>query len=113
MNKKTLISLLVAGALIAGGLYLYNRNKKATEIKNDLYSESDAIQVAKLVGERDIPYNSKQTKKFVELYNANINKETNEKIKTALNKNESYWSAEDKQAYADLTEYVLKFVPKK
>jgi hypothetical protein len=113
MNKKLIIGLIFGGALIAGGLYLYNRNKKATEMKKDLYSESDAIQVAKLVSERSIPYNSEQTKKFVELYTANINKETNDKIKTALSKSDSYWTAEDKQAFADLTEYVLKFVPKK
>jgi hypothetical protein len=113
MNKKLIIGLVLGGALIAGGLYLYNRNKKANELKNGLTSESDSIQVARLVGERNTPYNSEQTKKFVELYTANINKETNDKIKTALSKSDSYWTAEDKQAFADLNEYVLKFVPKK
>lgn len=113
MNKKTLISLLVAGALIAGGFYLYNRNKKANEFKKNFPAESDAREVARLVGKIGTPYNSEQTKIFVELYISKIDKESKNKIKTALSKNESDWTAEDKQAYADLTEYVLKFVPKK
>jgi hypothetical protein len=113
MNKKLIIGLIFGGALIAGGLYFYNRNKKSNEFKKNFPAESDALEIAKLVGEINIPYNSEQTKIFVELYISKIDKESNKKIKTALNKNESDWSAEDKQAYADLTEYVLKFVPKK
>ena len=113
MNKKLIIGLIFGGALIAGGLYFYNRNKKANEFKKNFPAESDALEIAKLVGEINIPYNSEQTKIFVELYISKIDKESNKKIKTALNKNESDWTAEDKQAYADLTEYVLKFVPKK
>jgi hypothetical protein len=105
MNKKILLPVFVIVALIAGGLYWYNRN--------NFPAESDALEIAKLVGEINIPYNSEQTKIFVELYISKIDKESNKKIKTALNKNESDWSAEDKQAYADLTEYVLKFIPKK
>ena len=113
MNKKLIIGLIFGGALIAGGLYWYNRNKKANEFKKNFPAESEALEIAKLVGEINIPYNSEQTKIFVELYISKIDKESNKKIKTALNKNESDWTAEDKQAYADLTEYVLKFVPKK
>jgi len=113
MNKKLIIGLIFGGALIAGGLYFYNRNKKANEFKKNFPAESDALEIAKLVGEINIPYNSEQTKIFVELYISKIDKESNKKINTALNKNESDWTAEDKQSYADLTEYVLKFVPKK
>jgi hypothetical protein len=113
MNKKLIIGLIFGGALIAGGLYWYNRNKKANEFKKNFPAESEALEIAKLVGEINIPYNSEQKKIFVELYISKIDKESNKKIKTALNKNESDWTAEDKQAYADLTEYVLKFVPKK
>lgn len=113
MNKKILLPVFVIVALIAGGLYWYNRNKKANEFKKNFPAESDALEIAKLVGEINTPYNSEQKKIFVELYISKIDKESNKKIKTALSKNESYWSAEDKQAYADLTEYVLKFVPKK
>jgi len=113
MNKKLIIGLIFGGALIAGGLYWYNRNKKANEFKKNFPAESEALEIAKLVGEINIPYNSEQTKIFVELYISKIDKESNKKIKTALSKNESDWSAEDKQAYADLTEYVLKFIPKK
>lgn len=36
MNKKLIIGLIVAGVVIAGGVYLYNQNKKGTEKKNNV-----------------------------------------------------------------------------
>ncbi len=47
MNKKTIIIGVLVGVAIIGGIYLYNKNKKANE-SNDtgMTTEKDALEFA-------------------------------------------------------------------
>ena len=110
MNKKIIIGLVVAGVVIVGWVYLYNRNKKNAEIKKpvtdnkNLTTQSDATDFLDLIVKRgNKPYNPNQIKKYVELYTTNIDKDLHKRLMIALTKKESEFNTQDK---LDLT--VLK-----
>lgn len=114
MNKKIIIGLVIAGVVIAGGVYLYNRNKKNADSKKpvtdnkNLATQSDALEVLDLISKKDSPLTPEQIKAFVELYTTNIDKDSHAKIKAVLSKKESEWTLEDKLNIVSLTDKVLK-----
>jgi predicted nucleic acid-binding protein len=108
MNKKIIIGLVVAGLVIAGGVYLYNRNKKATDKKNNMATEKDALEVIDLLGKKDTPYTTEQVSKFVPIYTSSIDKDTHKNILTTISKKEAEWSAQDKLYSAQLIQVVNK-----
>ena len=108
MNKKLIIGLIVAGVVIAGGVYLYNRNKKATDKKNNMATEKDAVELIDLLGKKDTPYTTKNVSKFVPIYTSSIDKDTHKNIITAFSKKEEEWSAQDKLYASKLIEVVNK-----
>ena len=107
MNKKLIIGIVLGGALIVGGFYFYNKNKKATELKKYFASESDALQVVDALNKRDTPYTSEQTKKFVDIYKVNVDKDLHTRILSAVNKKESDFNTEDKISSAILIDKVI------
>jgi hypothetical protein len=123
MNKKIIIGVVIAGVVvIAGGLYLNNKNKKAkqkaideekknqvvTKTNNDI-TESDAIEVIDLIDKKDgKPSSIEYVKTFIPLYLSNIDKQTHEKIKSIMMKNESDWTTQDKLTSLILIDKVVK-----
>jgi hypothetical protein len=106
MNKKTIIiGLIITGVVIAGGIYLYQRNKKAKEV---VVSDVDAMEVIDLLNKRDTPLSADNSKLFVDLYVKNIKKDTHAQIKTLLSKKESEWNTQDKLTLLILSDKVLK-----
>ena len=104
MNKKIIIISVIVGVAIIGGVYLYNKNKKDTEEKNNLATQKDATDIMDLIVKRgNKPYNPNQIKKYVELYTTNIDKDLHKRLMIALTKKESEFNTQDK---LDLT--VLK-----
>ena len=111
MNKKLIIGLIVAGVVVVvvgGGVYLYNKNKKNQESKKNFASESDAIELADLIGKKDEPLSEDKTKNFIELYKANIDKDLHKRLVSVLNKKESSWTSKDKLDTSVLDSKVLK-----
>lgn len=114
MNKKIIIGLVIAGLVVAGGVYLYSRNKKGAEEKKpvgekkDMATELDALEVLDILSKKDTPLSPDKIKKFVTLYTTNIDKDAHAKIKSVLSKKESEWSSQDKLTIFTLTDNVLK-----
>lgn len=108
MNKKTIIiGLIITGVVIAGGVYLYNRNKSYKKIR--MASESDAIEMIDILDKND---NSKMStekiSKFVKLYTSNIDKNFDAKLKSVMSKKESDFTTQDKLDALILIEKVIK-----
>jgi FtsZ-interacting cell division protein ZipA len=117
-KKKIIIGLVIAGVVVAGGIYLYRRNKKSTSEKNtdtdaskrvenpqvEMATEKDATDIVDLINKRDTPYSAEKTKAFVDLYVKNISKENHEKIKAILTTKtkESDWTSQDKLIMLEL-----------
>jgi len=100
MNKKTIIiGLIITSVVIAGGIYLYQRNKVVTDV--------DAMEVIDVLNKRDTPFSADNSKLFVDLYVKNIKKDTHAQIKTLLSKKESEWNSQDKRAFRILLDKVL------
>ena len=96
MNKKIIIISAILGVAIIGGVYLYNKNKKDTEKKNNLATEKDATDIMDLIVKRgNKPYNKNQIKKYVELYTTNIDKDLHKRLMIALTKKESEFNTQD------------------
>jgi len=126
MNKKIIIGVVIAGVVIAGGLYVYNKNKKqkqkatdekqkATDEKqkqvseNNTVTESDAIEIIDLLGKMDgKPFSTEQIKPFLDLYMSNIDKDSHVKIKSILNKKESDWTTQDRLTSVMFIDKVVK-----
>ena len=112
MNKKTIIiGLIITGVVVAGGIYLYRRNKKANEVvvkDPNAVTEADAIEIIDSLNKRDTPLNAEQSKVFIELYVANIKKDTHQQIKSLIGKKESEWTTQDKLTFLILLDKVLK-----
>jgi hypothetical protein len=72
MNKKTIIiGLIITGVVIAGGIYLYQRNKKAKKVvvtDPNAVTDVDAMEVIDLLNKRDTPLSADNSKLFVDLY---------------------------------------------
>jgi hypothetical protein len=98
MNKKLIIGIVVAVVVIAGGVYLYNRNKKAKDTKNNLATESDAISFLDAYLKRDLDktFSLDKTKDFVQLYTANIDKDLHKRLIVLIGKKESEFNSKDK-----------------
>ena len=108
MTKKTIIiGLIITGVVIAGGVYLYNRNKKPKDKKPNLATESQALEMADLLGKKDEPLSIEKTKKFVDLYMANIDEDLHKRLIVVLNKKESTVTSKDKLDWATLEEKVI------
>jgi hypothetical protein len=108
MNKKTIIiGLIITGVVVAGGIYLYRRNKKAQEQQANVVTEADAMAVLDALNKKDTPLSATQSKMFVDLYISKIDKPTHQKILTAVQKKESDWTLQDKLNFAILLESVL------
>jgi len=109
MNKKIIITSVIVGVAIIGGLYLYNKNKKDTEKKNNLATEKDATDILDLLVKRgNKPYNRNQIKKYVELYTTNIDKDLHKRLMITLTKKESEFNTQDKLDVVVLNEKVAK-----
>jgi hypothetical protein len=112
MNKKTIIiGLIITGVVIAGGIYLYQRNKKAKKVvvtDPNAVTDVDAMEVIDLLNKRDTPLSADNSKLFVDLYVKNIKKDTHAQIKTLLSKKESEWNTQDKLTFLILLDKVLK-----
>ena len=109
MNKKTIIiGLIIAGVVIAGGVYLYNRNKSnATTIP--MASESDALEMIDILDKKDNSnMSTEKISKFVKLYISNIDKNLHSKLKSVLSKKESDWTSQDKLDASILINKVIK-----
>jgi hypothetical protein len=112
MNKKTIIiGLIITGVVVAGGIYLYRRNKKAKEVvvtDPNAVTEADAMEVLDLLNKRDTPLSADNSKLFVDIYVKNIKKDTHAQLKTLLSKKESEWNTQDKLTFLILLDKVLK-----
>jgi hypothetical protein len=112
MNKKTIIiGLIITGVVVAGGIYLYQRNKKAKEVvvtDPNAVTEADAMEVLDLLNKRDTPLSADNSKLFVDIYVKNIKKDTHAQLKTLLSKKESEWNTQDKLTFLILLDKVLK-----
>lgn len=112
MNKKTIIiGLIITGVVVAGGIYLYRRNKKAKEVvvtDPNAVTEADAMEVLDLINKRDTPLSAENSKLFVDIYVKNIKKDTHAQLKTLLSKKESDWTTQDKLTFLILLDKVLK-----
>lgn len=110
MNKKLIIGIVVAGLVIAGGVYLYNRNKKAKDTKNNLATESDAIAFldAYLKRDSDKTFSLDKTKDFVKLYTANIDKDLHKRLIVLIGKKESEFNSKDKLDLIIVKEKVMQ-----
>ena len=118
MNKKIIIISVIVGVAIIGGVYLYNKNKKDTEEKNNLATQKDATDIMDLIVKRgNKPYDANQIKKYVELYTTNIDKDLHKRLMIALTKKESEFNTQDKLDITVLNEKVdnptLKEFPKR
>lgn len=97
MNKKLIIGLIVAGVVIGGAIYFYNRNKKSTSAPSkEMATEQDALKVADILGKKDSPMDAGQLKKWVPAYTSTISKADHDGIVKVINKPESSWSSADK-----------------
>ena len=106
MNKKLIIGLVVAGLVIAGGVYLYNRNKAIQKQKN-MATESDATDFLDLNVKRgNQPLNPNELKDFVNLYTANIDKDLHKRLMVIIGKKESEFNSKDKLDLTILKEKV-------
>jgi tRNA G18 (ribose-2'-O)-methylase SpoU len=112
MNKKTIIiGLIITGVVVAGGIYLYRRNKKAKEVvvtDPNAVTEADAMEVLDLLNKKDTPLSADNSKLFVDIYVKNIKKDTHAQLKTLLSKKESDWNTQDKLTFLILLDKVLK-----
>jgi hypothetical protein len=109
MNKKLIIGVVVAGLVIAGGVYLYNRNKKAKDTKNNLATESDAIAFLDGYKKRDDKnFSVDETKDFIQLYTANIDKDLHKRLIIILGKKESDFNTKDKLDLSIIKEKVTE-----
>ena len=110
MNKKIIIGIVVAGLVIAGGVYLYNRNKKAKDTKNNLATESDAIAFLDDYLKRDLDktFSLDKTKDFVQLYTANIDKDLHKRLIVLIGKKESEFNSKDKLDLIIVKEKVMQ-----
>ena len=111
MNKKYIIGFLITGVLIAGGVYLYIRNKN-----KDVVTRRDALKVFDYANNRDAKLSRGQKQAFVDLYKLKINKVLSDKILLAIEKNESERNAEDNAnlvtLYQDVVLPYVQLLPK-
>jgi hypothetical protein len=111
MNKKLIIGIVVAGLVVAGGVYLYIRNKSNANNnkKIPMASESDSLEMIDILDKKD---NSKMStekiSKFVKLYTSNIDKNFHAKLKSVISKKESDWTSQDKLDASKLIDKVIK-----
>lgn len=100
MNKKLIISLVVAGLVIGGAIYIYQKNKKpkvnTDNNTNGMATETDALQIAEILGKKDQPIPVLFMKTFVDLYTKNINKDLHKSLVVITSKKESEWTAQEK-----------------
>jgi len=109
MNKKLIIGIVIASVVVigVGVIYLHNRNKKATDKKPNLATESEALEMVDLIGKKDEPLSIEKTKKFVDLYMVNIDEDLHKRLIAVLNKKESTATSKDKLDWATLEEKVI------
>lgn len=110
MNKKYIIGILVAGAVIGGAYYLYSRNKKNGSTKKNMTTDKDALQVADILGKKDTPMDAEKLKKWIPAYTSTISKDEHESIIKVINKPDSTWSSEDKVIASKLLDVTNKAV---
>jgi hypothetical protein len=97
-NKKIIISVLVLGLVVGGAIYFYRKNKMKTDTNdtNTMATESDALQMADILGKKDKPIPIVFMKKFVDSYTKNISKDLHKSLLVITSKKESEWTAQDK-----------------
>ena len=108
MNKKIIIISAIVGVAIIGGVYLYNKNKKANE-SNDtgMTTEKDALEYDDKVQKRkskSLP--ADKMTKFVEQYTKNIDKKTHKGLMALLDKKSTDYTSQDKLYESTLAEKV-------
>lgn len=108
MNKKVIIiGVLVGIAIIGGGIYIYNKNKKAND--TGMTTESDALEMIDILDKKDnTNMSTEKISKFVKLYTSNIDKNLHAKLKSVLSKKESDWTSQDKLDASILINKVIK-----
>lgn len=104
-NNKLIISLLIAGAVIGFGIYIYRKNKKTKDTTNTggtatttggMTTESDAIEMADILSKKNQPVPILFMKDFVDLYTKNISKELHKSLVVVASKKESDWTTQEK-----------------
>lgn len=121
MNRKYIIGILVAGAVIGIGYYLYSRNKnndskkKNDTIDNGSTTEKDALKVVdalhKSASTNNYAYGDilprqnfkrdgnklplEKLNNFVKSYVENVDKKLHNKILATMNKEKSNWDSQD------------------
>jgi len=99
-NKKIIISVLVVGLAIGVGIYIYQKNKKKTDTDSTdtktMATESDALEMAEILGKKDKPIPIVFMKKFVDSYTKNISKDLHKSLLVITSKNESEWTPQEK-----------------
>ena len=70
-------------------------------------TESQALEMADLLGKKDEPLSIEKTKKFVDLYMANIDEDLHKRLMIAFAKKESDFTAKDKLDSAILIKKVF------
>ena len=97
-NKKIIISVLVLGLVVGGAIYIYRKNKMKTDTNdtNTMATESDALQMADILGKKDKPIPIVFMKKFVDSYTKNISKDLHKSLLVTTSKKESEWTAQEK-----------------
>ena len=111
-NKKIIISVLIVGLAIGVGIYIYQKNKNKTDsTDSNMATESDALEMAEILGKKDKPIPIVFMKKFVDSYTKNISKDLHKSLLVITSKNESEWTAQEKLDMSTLINKV--FVPLK
>ena len=115
MNKKYIIGFLITGVVIAGGVYLYIRNKK-------LVTKSDALKVFDFFINREgdkLDSKEKETLRketFVDLYKLKMDKVLSDKLLLLIKKSDystnaetmvSKWTKEEKADFLTFNKLVL------
>lgn len=97
-NKKIIISVLVLGLVVGGAIYIYRKNKMKSDTNdtNTMATESDALEMADILGKKDKPIPIVFMKKFVDSYTKNISKDLHKSLLVITSKKESEWTAQDK-----------------
>ena len=116
MNKKLIIGIVVAVVVIAGGVYLYNRNKKptdkaknkSTDEKKNLISETDASEMADIMFKKYADFTKEYRKPFIELYISNFDKDSHAKLKSIFSKKDVDWTEQEKLEGQIMKDKVIK-----
>lgn len=123
MNKKTIITgVVIAGIVIIGAIYLNNRKKiakqKAMEEErkkqevakaDNEITESDAIEILNIIEKKEGGASPLEyVKTFIPLYLSNIDKNTHEKIKSIMMKNEKDWTTQERLTVSILSDKVIQ-----